>query len=550
MCGIYFCYGDHESKKHSCLKNRGPDETKLVKDDKIFAAFYRLAIVGIADGMQPFIHQDTMLLCNGEIYNYKQLEKKYNLLVKTKSDCECILHLYEKYGIEKTVCLLEGEFAFILYDSNKKLIHFIRDRLGRKPLFYSITGDNIDICSLYSGLEFDTKEQVVPRFIYTYNIGAKVLTKQQYHAFIYKPSNVSNIDLFALFVEAVKKRVIQSERPVGFLLSGGFDSSLVLSTALEFISMKEPPHAFTIGFSEHAPDVKSAELMVNFLRTKHGHNCIKWHKIILPIEDGLKAVHDVIKALETYDTTTIRASTPMYLLSQYIAKNTNVRVLLSGEGSDELFGGYLYFKYAPDDQAFRAEIIDRLNELYLYDVLRADRATAEHGLEIRTPFLDDPFVEATLQSLNLVKCVKNTKELIRKCVESKGLLPDEILYGKKEAFSDAVGFSWKKSLSIEAEKFCMSLNILQNGEFNNSKFVKELSPYVVPETPEMIYFQMIFNNIFKNSWHVLPHLWLPNQNWVKTGVEPSATILPNYGDSVNFEMQRPVESQTGATAYY
>lgn len=553
MCGIYFCYGDTCAAqtyiRHTCLRKRGPDEEKSISDGKALAVFYHLAIVSIKDSMQPFVQDGIYLLCNGEIYNHKWLTEGFMLPIKTKSDCECILHLYMQYGIEKTIDLIEGEFAFILYDSIKGRIHFARDRLGRKPLFYSMAEtqretQKIDICSLYSGLEFASKKQVIPRILYTYDVESGILSQQQYYAFIYRPTDVTKRDLFWLFVEAVQKRVEQSDRPVGFLLSGGFDSSLVLSAALNYTNLSSPPHVFTIGFTEDAPDIKSAELMVKFLQAKLGVNCIKWHKIILPIQDGLNAIPDVIRALETYDTTTIRASTPMYLLSKYIAENTDVKVILSGEGSDELFGGYLYFKYAPNDQAFRAEIIDRLNELYLYDALRADRSTAEHGLEIRTPFLDDQFVEASLQSFDLKKCIKNTKELIRECVYT-GLLPYEILYGKKEAFSDAVGLSWKEAIVCEAEKFCKILKAPASWEVSRipARFAKELisytdadsslSPHIQPVTDEMTYFQILFANRFKDSWEVLPKLWLPNQDWVTTGVEPSARILPDYSVPAN-----------------
>ena len=236
----------------------------------------------------------------------------------------------------------------------------------------------------------------------------------------------------------------------------------------------------------------------------------------------------------------------MYLISKYIAKNTDVKVILSGEGSDELFGGYLYFKYAPDDKAFRVEIIDRLNELYLYDVLRADRTTAAWGLEIRPPFLDDDFVEKTLNCAYLKTGKTNTKELIRDCVAEYKLLPDEILHGKKEAFSDAVGLEWKERIQAHANQFVKEflteeiieqpVNIHDGYELFSSyksnwalaKTPHEYSKHIVPETNEMKYFQYLFNRKFPDSWHLLPHLWLPNQNWVKTGVEPSARILPNY----------------------
>ncbi len=537
MCGIYFCVGDCKEPfmqltpptKHSCLKSRGPDQLNIVHTDDYFAAFHRLAIVGVSDGMQPFQDGDLTLLCNGEIYNHDALEIMYKLPVKTHSDCECILHMYRIFGIEATVQALDGEFAFALYDATKKVMHFARDRLGRKPLYYSIdegSQKKIDVCSLYSGLEFENKQQVVPRYLYTYDVAAKVLTKQVYHTFRYTKGQSTVVDLYQAFRSAVYKRIHQSERPVGFLLSGGFDSSLVLSVALEIAHMEQPPHVFTIGFAEDAPDIKSAELMVKWLRNRYGENCIKWHRVILPLQAGLDAIPDVIQALETYDTTTIRASTPMYLISKYIAENTDVRVVLSGEGSDELFGGYLYFKYAPNDQAFRAEIIDRLDELYLYDVLRADRTTAAWGLEVRPPFLDDDFVSAVLESTKLVKCKKNTKELIRDVVSTKELLPDEILHGKKEAFSDAVGMTWKEAISHHAIEFVSKLTDVD-------KQAKVYSQHIPPVTAEMMYFQHLFKERFisdcnSDAYQLLPHLWLPNQDWVKTGVEPSARVLPNY----------------------
>ncbi len=532
MCGIYFCLGECKETltKHACLESRGPDRMNVVHTEDYFAAFHRLAIVGVSDGMQPFQDGDLTLLCNGEIYNYDAIKKLYDLPVKSSSDCECILHMYRAVGIEATVRALDGEFAFVLYDSTKKIMHFARDILGRKPLYYSVDADTkkIDVCSLYAGLEFENKQQVVPRYLYTYDAETAVLSKQVYHSFIYTQKDNNILDLYDAFRTAVYKRVHQSERPVGFLLSGGFDSSLVLSVALAHANLTQPPHVFTIGFAEDAPDIKSAELMVAWLRKQYGENCIKWHRIIMPLQSGLDAIPDVIQALETYDTTTIRASTPMYLISKYIAENTDVKVLLSGEGSDELFGGYLYFKYAPNDQAFRAEIIDRLNELYLYDVLRADRTTAAWGLEVRPPFLDDDFVNAVLNCKELKKCKGNTKELIRDVVSKEGLLPDEILYGKKEAFSDAVGMTWKDAIQHHANEFVAKLPEVE-------KSFEGYSPHIPPVTAEMMYFQYLFRERFiskpsdsKDAYQLLPHLWLPNQHWIKTGIEPSARILPNY----------------------
>jgi asparagine synthase (glutamine-hydrolysing) len=529
MCGIYLCIrqrteANKNLTKHVCLRPRGPDATRIVDASDYYAAFYRLAIVGMLDGMQPFEadHGDIVMLCNGEIYNHETIVKEHAIPVKTHSDCECIIHLYQKLGIDAVLEQITGEFAFIILDRKKQVMHFARDRLGRKPLFYSTDTNTsaFDVCSLFSGLEFEDKQQCIPGKVYTLDLATNELTNYVWHNFEFDNIVRSLSDTHKLiadkFIEAVCMRTRQSERPVGFLLSGGFDSSLVLSVALRYANLTSPPHAFTIGFSEDAPDIKSAEIMVKWLRATYGENCIQWHKVILPIQDGLEAIGDVIQALETYDTTTIRASTPMYLISKYIAEKTNVKVVLSGEGSDELFGGYLYFKYAPSDEAFRGEVLDRLNELYLYDVLRADRTTAACGLEIRPPFLDDQFINVVLATHALVRCKNNTKELIRAAFQSMDLLPDEILHGKKEAFSDAVGMSWKEAI----QKFAETTTV--DNELSYSQ-------HIPPQTAEMRYFQHVFRSKFgDNAWHVLPYLWLPNQDWVKTGVEPSARVLPVY----------------------
>lgn len=528
MCGIYFCYHRGHGQpqfNHRELQKRGPDATKVLNAADFYAAFYRLAIVGVTDGMQPFELEDCVLLCNGEIYNHDELSERSSKS-RTGSDCECIIWMYKKYGIEHTVRALDGEFAFVLYDKMTGLIHFARDRFGRKPLFYSAFADEaeetkvegVEMSSVYGGLANDTlREIVLPGYIYTYDVAHKDLSIQPYHVFMYNPKHSSLDDIYYALSDGIVKRITQSERPVGFLLSGGFDSSLVLSIALDSERMKQPPHVFTIGFEEKASDVLAAEKMVKWLKQQHGENCLVWHKIILPLEAGLKRFDDVVLALETYDTTTIRASTPMYLISEYIAKNTDVKVILSGEGADELFGGYLYFKYAPNDVSFRAEIVCLLQNLYLYDVLRADRSTAVHGLEIRTPFLDDNLVDTVLSCTELKMSAATTKELIRKVVTGTKLLPDEILHGKKEAFSDAVGLSWKDAISVHAtEEMCQIT-------------ARECSPHIEPVNDEAKYFQYLFNWYFPDSWHLLPKLWLPNQGWVATGSEPSARVLANYG---------------------
>lgn len=589
MCGIYSCISNNyilnvdgviEHKtyipcdKHDYLSNRGPDERIIIKQEDYFLAFHRLSIMGVNNGHQPFNIDGIKLLCNGEIYNYKKLQNLFDLPNTTGSDCEVIIYLYKKFGIESAVRLLDGEFAFVLIDDEKKLVHFARDYMGIKPLYFSGIYINnkiimLEIASLIKSLNLHNNAiHVLPRNIYTYDIKNQNLCNQEYDCLIYQSLHNDKQLIYNNFVIAVEKRISQSERPIGFLLSGGLDSSLVLSVALEYYNkiylnkinaLKEEnnkllerellecntleckslkyklltdeeiiieakksyitPKVFTFGFSLDAPDVKSACSMIGFLRNKYGDDCLHWDLVIQTIESGLKYLSDVIFHLETYDTTTIRASTPMFLISKYIAENTDVKVILSGEGSDELFGGYLYFKYAPNDIAFRSEIINLLNNLYLYDVLRADRVTAANGLEIRPPFLDYEFVQSVLTSRDLIIGKNNTKELLRNCVQDKNLLPDDILYGKKEAFSDAVGLSWKESLVNYTNEIMKSVN--------------DENPYsyhIIPENNEMKFYQTMFYKYFNNVYYLLPKLWLPNQNWVKTGIEPSARVLSVYNN--------------------
>jgi asparagine synthase (glutamine-hydrolysing) len=467
MCGIYACFFKDGVQKpcinHTVLVNRGPDQYKEYKDEKCFMAFYRLAIVGGSNGMQPYSALNCILICNGEIYNYKELAEKYCYSEKDEllSDCYIIIHLYRTLGIERTVSLLDGEFAFVLYDMTANIIHAARDITGVKPLYYS-NKESLEFSSKIKALNnIKDVQHIEPRMIYTYDLSNNTMSKQSYHAFMYKPDpSIQLSHIFYLFKNAVEKRICQSNRPIGFLLSGGFDSSLVLSVALESKLLKTPPDVFTFGFNKNAPDVISATAMVEWLRVKYGNDCINWHLVIENPTVGISNIENTIRALETYDTTTIRASVPMWLISQYIVKNTNVRVLLSGEGSDELFGGYLYFMYSPNIYAARAEVIKLLNNLHYYDNLRADRTTADNGLEVRPPFLDKQFITAILTHPDLCMNVKNTKELIRQATPV-GMLPESIHFGKKEAFSDAVGLNGKILYSAIAKNSALTLYMIR-----------------------------------------------------------------------------------------
>lgn len=522
MCGIYFQYTNKgiidTPTKHECLKVRGPDNHRYVSSKKYFAAFYRLNINSINNGMQPFIRDDILIMCNGEIYNHEKLRQSENLRSGKFSDCAIIPDLYEKLKNIHSICrVLNGEFSFVMFDEVNECVYFYRDQFGRKSLYYTVQDEDIEICSLVKGFEYQSHiKPVMPGILYEFkkgNINMHIIKSPVTLCDeVISPSSHYN-----RLVDAVYERTNMCDKPVGFLLSGGLDSSSILAISMSI--NKWVHHAFTIGFSENAPDIISAGIVVEFLQRKYGKEKLIWHKIIYSDYYGLSLLPDVICAIETYDTTTVRASTPMYIISKYISENTNIKVILSGEGSDELFGGYLYFKYAPNNIAFQNEIQKLLENIHAYDVLRADKSTACHGLEVRTPFLDDNFVEYILKDKMLVCGKHNTKELLRTILMTHfKLLPDSIIFGKKEAFSDAVGSSWKKSINFMAENFVKTLNIE----------AKDLAKHIPAETDEMKCFQYIFKTFIGNKWNLLNNLWLPNQTWISTGVEPSATILPNY----------------------
>ena len=575
MCGIYlyanlksiFTSNITENKENkinynnpfNSLAHRGPDDFKNIKieNENISLSFYRLAIVGNQNISQPFEKNGVYVVANAEIYNYKHLRMIYDISeneMKTGSDCEIILHLYLKLGIEKLVNLLDGEFAFVIIDTNTKQIYFARDIFGVKPLYYSLTQEELFISSEIKGI-YTNANHVLPRKIYnlSYLSNKPILSIMDYYNLKYEPNPYSsNFKIYQSLRLAVEKRIKQANEnvEVGFLLSGGLDSSLTTSLALEYYSKQQnkyKPHLYTIGFEENAPDIISAKIMIEWFKNKYGPDSFHWHLIILPILEGINSLNNVIWHLETYDTTTIRASTPMFLLSQYIKQNTpNVKIIISGEGSDELFGGYLYFNYAPNNFSFRSEIIYLLNNLYLYDVLRADRTTAAFGLEIRPPFLDKNLIENVLSSPNLTYNKNFTKNLLRECIQPYNLLPENILYGKKEAFSDAVGYSWKKEIAEYCnvlyeninEKYknlsnlnsLNSLNSLSDEKLLDYKFYGKIINLtnIKPETDEQYHYQKIFYQLFGNQFYLLNKYWLPNQQWIETGTEPSATILNCY----------------------
>ena len=502
MCGFNFTTAPNGLVNFDKIKHRGPDSTSIKVVSDIQMGFHRLSITGIDNGEQPFQQSNVYVMCNGEIYNHLSLISKYSLEMKTNSDCEVILQLYLLGGIE-LLNLLRGEFAFVIADLNTNKVFFCRDFFGVRPLFFCENEKYLTLSSELKGLP-ERGEQVQPGFIFEYDLISKSTQ-------IHKMNILNGRTIKYRLEEAVQIR-IPEEVKYGFLLSGGLDSSLVLSIASKYIPEDKKIEVFTIGFTEDAPDVINAKKVIEYLSQIYG-NRYNHHIYIPTIEEGLKSIPEVIKSIETYDTTTVRASTPMWLIARYIRQNTDIKVILTGEGSDELCGGYLYFHYAPDKTSFDNERISLLCDINHFDGLRADRTLSAFGLECRVPFLDNTVASAILSCDDFYSTMKETKiekYKLRKLFE--GYLPEDLLWRTKAAFSDAVSTQWKDSLKSYAEMYVENLPIL-----------RKKYKYLEPKTPEEIMYRTIFETYYPNQGYILPYLWLPK--WVETNREPSATVL-------------------------
>lgn len=569
MCGIDIVVSDTDGKNYKPIeniKNRGPDDLVKVKCNKCLFVFYRLVIVGGKQGRQPFISRDkgTITVCNGEIYNHKEIMQEIRQLLERKnrvmpvcqaedSDCFCI-HAMFNAGISPRSIpnYLRGEFAFVHFDGTT--LYFARDMLGKKALYLGL--HNGRLTRISSAIQaFDPADKIYhvrPGCLYQYNVqtckltveryimsfedrfvaamaGPSISMKQKYTLEnIPKDEATINRELFETLCEAVEIRTRQMDEvcKVGFMLSGGFDSSLVLSLALAG-GIKRPVQAYTFGFEKDADDVKSARVMVDWVKAKYGPDAIDWHLVHRPVSDGLHALSQVIKSIETYDTTTVRASTPMYLLSQAMQQD-GIRVILSGEGADELFGGYLYFKCAPNHKEYISEIGFLLDHLFEADCLRADRATAAWSTEVRFPFLDEEFVDRVIKANIIQNDPQNTKMTLRKLVP-EGFLPPSIHWGKKEAFSDAVGHSWKDSILAFAESELKKYpNDLPAQHAAPNDLHAQLNDKTKPRTKEEEFYQKVFVSTFGDRRTILSRYWMPN--WIEAQ-DPSARVLKVYQDN-------------------
>lgn len=503
------------------LTHRGPDDNQLTTYPKGQIGFHRLAIMDLSDhGRQPFRSQaSNLLVCNGEVYNYLSLKEKCtNHHFISHSDCEVLLPLYELWGIEKLVKALDAEYALVVWDDKSQKLIAARDPMGIRPLFYGYTKDGqIAFASEVKAL-LDFCEKILPfppghyfdgdSFISYLDLGhvEKYLT-------IAHDQILEGIQ--TRLESAVEKR-LQSDAEVGFLLSGGLDSSLVCAIAQK-LNPNRPIRTFSIGMTDDAIDSKYAQDVATFIGANHTN-------VNMTTDDVLSALKDVIYHLESWDITTVRASIGMYLVCKYIKQNTKIKVLLSGEVSDELFG-YKYTDFAPSAAEFQKEAQKRIRELYIYDVLRADRCISAHSLEARVPFSDSDFVQFVMAIDPSIKM--NTtgigKFLLREAFKKAAILPDHILWREKAAFSDAVGHSMVDELKAYAE------NKYSDDDVANAA---QKYPYKTPFTKESLLYRDIFESFYPNRAELISDYWMPNQTWENCKVsDPSARVLPNYGKS-------------------
>ncbi len=519
MCGVMFSSKKDQlevfSQEFTKLFHRGPDDSRIEKHASGLFGFHRLAIMDESHyGMQPFTKESVKVMCNGEIYNEDFLRSLVEYDYVSNSDCEVLLPLYKKYGVDMFE-LLDAEFACIIGDDEDVIA--ARDPLGIRPLFYGydVSGHIMFASEIKVLHELCEVIEIFPPGHYFYR-GEFVEYKVVTHSYIKHQDEFDTVTkkINELLTEGIKKR-LNADAPMGFLLSGGLDSSLVCAIAAK--ELKKPIKTFSIGMDVDAIDLKYAKEVAEYIGSDHT-------EVIVTKKDVIKAIDEVIETLETYDITTIRASIPMYLLAKYIRNHTEIKTLLTGEISDELFG-YKYTDFAPTPEDFQKESIKRIDEIHMYDVLRCDRTLARHSLEARVPFGDIAFVEYVLGIDPRIKM--NTyghgKYLLRKAFDDGVTLPHSILFRQKAAFSDAVGHS----MVDEIKAFIDS-------ELLDSEYESTLDSYtyVKPISKESMYYRNKFEQKYPKRENLLIDFWMPNKEWEGCQVgDPSARVLANYDQS-------------------
>ena len=544
MCGIWAYLGLPDPEHLNYVKRlspRGPEFIAYltIPDIPVSLGFTRLAINGLTPaGNQPFVVNGTYVVCNGEIYNYKDLAKRWDIpLEEGTSDCAVIPHLAKRLGMTELCRTLDGVFAFVYVDVAANTLTVARDPYGVRPLFHASFTDNGKTTHAWSSEikgfpnTYTTIEAFPPGTWQTYNATTgDLLEAVKYHTvphtkmglFQYPTGRSESKEaLRSALTTAVKKRLL-SDRPVGALLSGGVDSSLVAAIAARYLRMEgRKLTTFSIGMPG-STDLEYAQKVADFIGSDH-------HSVVVSPEEFLAAIPKVIKDIESYDVTTVRASVGNWLIGKYIKEKTNIKVVFNGDGSDEIGGGYLYFYAAPSDEEFEAESERLLNEIHLYDVLRSDRSMAAHGLEARTPFLDKSVV-ATWRAMDSgFRRPKRAnaegrgrfieKTILREAFDSEYLLPFDVLWRKKEAFSDGVSSktdSWYKRCAEYASEHGYDMNKDATGVHNP------------PKTPEAFWYRILFETYYgQAATSLIPHMWMPK--WIAGATDPSARTLTLYG---------------------
>jgi asparagine synthase (glutamine-hydrolysing) len=563
MCGIWSVLGkpyDDESIAYylSQLKARGPEASQSSSGDGFQLGFTRLAINGLnASGMQPMTTGSLTWACNGEIYNWRNLAERYSIESKSGSDCEVLGPLFQKLATSTDVKTffrsLDGVFATVIVDSAAGLAFIARDPYGVRPLFvgYCLEGAGTDAngaqnTNKASLVDSSGKRRAVSRIVFASEMKALPLNEcaavepfppghyavynlktlqrigfESYHTvpFLQNPTlSLADALLVRNSLEAAVEKRMMTERPVSALLSGGLDSSLIAALVQKRLKAAgaQPLKTFSIGF-EGSEDLKYARIVADHIGSEH-------HEIVRTPDDFFAMIPNVIRDIESFDVTTVRASVGNWLVSKEIAKRTDCKVVFNGDGSDEVFGGYMYFYKAPSDEAFEAESGRLLEDIHLFDVLRSDRSISSHGLEARTPFLDKQFV-ALARSFPTAcrrpiigKQVE--KALLREAFASEGLLPDSVLYRKKEAFSDGVSGKFRPWYQL-CQEYALE-EVGPNWESKAAKFT-----HLTPKTAEAYYYRFLFDKLYGQCERaVVPYPWMPK--WTPGVTDPSARTLDVY----------------------
>ena len=499
--------------------SRGPDDSRVVDTGKGILAFHRLSIMGLTpEGMQPFELDGSYAVCNGELYGFKTqrdilLGRGYHFA--SDSDCEILLPMYKEYGTDM-FAMLDAEFACVLYDGSTGSFIAARDPIGIRPLYYGTDAKGVTVFASEPKNLVGLCEKILPFPPgYYWKDGKFTEYSRIWHAESFHSDDLETVcaNIHDKLVAGVKKRMI-ADAKVGFLLSGGLDSSLVCAIAQKDCPM--PIRTFAIGMTGDAIDLKYAKQVADYIGSDHT-------EVIISKDDVLAALEDVIYLLGTFDITTIRASMGMYLVCKAIHEQTDIRVLLTGEISDELFG-YKYTDFAPSAAEFQTEAEKRIRELHMYDVLRADRCISVNSLEARVPFGDLDFVKyvMAIDPEKKLNRYNKGKYLLRHAFEGD-YLPHDILYREKAAFSDAVGHSMVDYLKEYA-----------NAQYTDEEFEEKRRKYThaMPFTKESLLYREIFEKYYPGQAEMIIDFWMPNKSWEGCDVnDPSARVLSNYGDS-------------------